>query len=128
MRIEDNPPFTNWDISPDGTRIAVVHNDDRIRIFELSSGEESVISKEGWSLGEFVTWSADGEGVYLDGGTTTASRFRRGLLYVSLNEDVTLLRQTLHDWHVQPVTSPDGRHLAFASMFFSGNAWMIEDF
>ena len=128
LRIEDNPPFTNWDISPDGTRIAVVHNDDRIRIFELSSGEESVISQEEWIFGEFVAWSVDGEGVYLDGGPKTSDRRRRGLLYVSLKEDVTLLRQTPHDWHVQPVTSPDGRHLAFASMFFSGNAWMIEDF
>ena len=34
-RIKDNPPFTKWDVSPDGKSVAVVHNDGRIRVVNL---------------------------------------------------------------------------------------------
>ena len=40
----------------------------------------------------------------------------------------TVLRDKQNEWHVRPVASPDGRYLAFASMIFDSNVWMIENF
>jgi len=37
------------------------------------------------------------------------------------------LLTTPSEWHVYVRASPDGRHVAFASMPFHGNAWLIED-
>jgi serine/threonine protein kinase/Tol biopolymer transport system component len=130
LRIEDRPPFTNWDVSPDGSRLVVGHNDDRLRIFDLATGEETVLTDEGLSYGEFPVWSADGRGVFVDGGYATRGRLQKGLLYVSLEDGkVHVLRLNWGEWDIHPVPSADGKRLAFAANFFyDGNAWMVEEF
>ena len=50
------------------------------------------------------------------------------ILHVDLDGQVHVLRGKTNEWHVRPVASPDGRRLAFATMPFHGNVWMIEDF
>ena len=128
-RIVDNPPFTNWDLSPDGERVAVVHNDGRIRIVELATGSEYVLTNESWWFGEFVSFAADGKAVFVDGSRSrTLATTRKSLLRVSLGSetDVDELRYRRNVWHILPQTSPDGRFLAFAAMTFSANAYMIE--
>ena len=127
-RIAHRAPFTNWDLSPDGSMVAVVHNDDNlVRLVELASGRESLLQVDGWSSFEYVSWSADGSGLFLNAGFATAA-IDRPLLRVDLDGEVHVLRQRPNEWHVYPVASPDGRYLAFASMPFHGNAWLIEGF
>ena len=41
---------------------------------------------------------------------------------------VTVLRHEANEWHLFPAASPDGKHLAFATMVLDSNAWMVEDF
>jgi Tol biopolymer transport system component len=130
LRIEDRPPFTNWDLSPDGSRLVVGHNDGRLRIFDLATGEETVLSHAGLSYGEYPTWSTDGRGFFVDGGYASRGRLQKGLLYISLDGgEVHVLRQNWGEWDTHTVPSPDGKRLAFAANFFyDANAWMIERF
>ena len=85
------------------------------------------MARDGWRLGEFVAWSANGPGLIMDG-NPRSSFFRKSLVYVPLDSDeVHVLRREPNQWHVSPKVSPDGRYLAFGLMVFSGNAWMIQD-
>jgi serine/threonine protein kinase len=131
LRVADRPPFTNWDLSPDGSRLVIGHNDGRLRIFDLATAEERVLQDEGGlEYGEFPVWSADGRGVFVDGGYGMRRLFRKGVLYVSYPEgEAYLLRDSWNEWDTHPVPSPDGKRLAFAANFYyDGNAWMIESF
>jgi len=129
MTVESRSFFYQWDLSHDGKRIALVHNDGRLRIINIEDGAEREIVRDGWNLGEFVSWLPDGSGVIVDGTRQEAQiTSRKGLLYVSLeSEEVRFLRRERNQWHVRPSISPDGHWIAFGLMVFSGNAWMIED-
>ena len=74
-------------LSPDGSRLVVGHNDDLLRIFNLATGKETVLSHEGLSYGEFPTWSVDGRGLFVDGGYASRGRLQRGLLYIPLDTE-----------------------------------------
>ncbi len=127
-RIEDRPPFSNWDLSPDGSQVAVVHNDDnQIRIVPLRGGGERVVAVKEWQGFEFIAWARNGQGFYVDGRSLKHASYP-ALLHVDLEGRVTVLREQAHEWHLMPVPSPDGRYLAFAVMAFHGNVWMIENF
>ncbi len=131
LRIEHRDPFTGWDLSPDGTRVAVVHNDNNeVKVIDLESGEERSVIVRGWQSFEFITWAADGLGFVVNAwpdeeafGPGTGA----GLIYVNLTGKATLLRRRPNEWDVFPVMSPDGRQLAFSTMKFHANAWMIEN-
>ena len=130
-RIEDRPPFINWGLSPDGTQVAVVHNDDdSIRIVTLATGKERVLRLNEWQGFEFVSWAIDGTGLFINGGGKNryTNLYYPALLRVALDGQVHVLREKANEWHIYPVASPDGRRLAFATMPFHGNVWMIEDF
>ena len=130
-RIDNRPPFTNWDLSPGGTQIAVVHNDDdSIRIVSLATGEERVLRLNEWLGFELISWATDIAGLFISGGGKNVyldSTYPE-LLRVALDGQVHVLREKANEWHVRPMVSPDGRRLAFATMPFHGNVWMIEDF
>lgn len=128
VRVEDKPPFTFWDLSPDGTRVALVHNENSIRLIELPGGAEAELSRDGWILGESVAWSADGESLFIDGGPLESTVYKKALLNVTLDGEVHVLRQKANEWHIFPVPSPDGRFLAFGVVVFSGNVMMLEGF
>jgi hypothetical protein len=105
----------------------MVHNDGPARIIDLENGVEREVSRDGWTLGEFVAWSASGRGLVMDA-NSGSSIFRKNLVHVPLDSDeVHVLRRAPNQWHVMPKVSPDGRYLAFGLMVFSGNAWMIQD-
>jgi len=126
LRFANESSFTEWDLSPDGFRVAVSGNDDRLRVFELATGLETVIEVPGWHYGEFPRWAADSQGVYIDGGPATQGQ-RKGLLHISLDGEVRSLRQNWNEWVTFPVPSPDGKHLAFASQVFSADVWVLEN-
>jgi len=125
--VVNHPPFAQWALSPDGGRIALVHNTGPARIIDLADGSERELSRPGWALGEFVDWSQDGQGLFMDG-QNLSGFFRKALVYTPIDTNETyVLRREPNQWHVRPRTSPDGSKLAFDLMIFSGNAWMIEN-
>jgi serine/threonine protein kinase/dipeptidyl aminopeptidase/acylaminoacyl peptidase len=126
-----------WDLSPDGTRIAILRRSEAtIHILSLSrQTSEDVIGKRLISL-ETVDWAANGRGLFV-------SSVREGgsaLLHLDLKGDSHLLWESKGT--VEPgitafvggpsapwvVPSPDGRHLAICVWSLNANIWMMENF
>ncbi len=128
IAIDDIPPFTNWALSPDGRLAAVTHNKGIVRIVDFENKSEREYSEDNWTFGEYVDWSVDGSGLFMDG-YRGDSPLMKSLLHYSLEtREVSVLRDEPAQWHVRPKASPDGKYLAFGLMVFSGNVWMIDDF
>jgi Tol biopolymer transport system component len=127
FEIDLYPPFSNWALSPDRRRLAMVHNLGMIRVFDIESMNEQTITNANYRFGEFVDWTADGEGLILDAYTGNEPRMKSIVFVDVASEEVVILRDEPNQWHVRTYVSPDGEKVAFGLMKFSGNAWMIEN-
>jgi hypothetical protein len=115
----------DWDVSPDGTQVAVPNHDSRdarIRVVSLEpkpnqAGEREVLLPGMTDLRGLV-WAADGRGWFVSVDTTVGNQ----LLYVYLDGRF----QSLGDIHGWAVPSPDGRRVAFLNTIIATNAWLIE--
>jgi len=123
-----SPNAPSWDLSPDGSRIAVPLYDPssgRIRIIPVAGGAPFDVAVEGWPCIDDVNWSPDGKALYASSscpGTTT-------ILRVDLAGRASRLWQQRGTFAIgRGMPSPDGRHLAIVHATIEGNAWMIEDF
>jgi hypothetical protein len=118
----------SWDLSPDGSRIALHSHSERhrIHVFSLTGGRESQdVALKGWNLGEYgLDWTADGKGLYL------SSPIHGGvaLLYVDLQSDAHVIWEQDGGFATWGVPSPDGRHLAMPGDIQNSNIWMIQNF
>ena len=118
----------SWDLSPDGTRIALHSHSDqqRIHVFSLTGGRESQdVVLKGWTLGEYgLDWTADGKGLYV------SSPIQGGvaLLYVNFQGDAHVIWKREGGVATWGVPSPDGRHLAMPGDIQNSNIWMIQNF
>jgi eukaryotic-like serine/threonine-protein kinase len=126
-----------WDLSPDGTRIAIVQRSEAtIHLLSLSGHAPAEVVVKGWSALQTLDWTADGKGVFVTSTTGKGS----AVLEVDLEGNAHLLWEPkgsiqslstpfvgglLTPW---AVPSPDGRHLALCQWSFSANMWMMEDF
>jgi serine/threonine protein kinase/Tol biopolymer transport system component len=136
----------SWDLSPDGTRIAVAKQGGRrFDILSLNGRAAHEILVKGWDIGinasiasggsegvDFA-WATDGKGLFTAGRTPQESV----LLHVDLQGNAHILRQqkeglspTIKAGFFGPwgVPSPDGRHLALLGWTRNSNVWMIEGF
>ena len=129
--------WTDWvqdaDISPDGSTIALATRRAEqgiIQIRPLTGGGVRELNLAGWANTMNVHWSADGKGWFLIAfstkGLTSKGTTPPSLLRVDLRGKVQVLRQE-SDW-VDPIPSPDGRHLALAGPAATRNVWMFDNF
>ncbi len=123
MDIEPSMTST-WDLSPDGSRIAVIR-EGRIRLLSLKSGVTTDLAVRGGnSFGE-IDWSADGNALFVSSQTSQDTT----LLRVDLRgEPRALWHQKLNFMGTKGIPSPDRRHLAVAGWTTDSNVWMIENF
>jgi Tol biopolymer transport system component len=115
-----------WDLSPDGSTVAVVSLDevkDRIRMVHVQTGSTRSISVGDTANLSGITWSADGRSWFI----TSSSVRGAALLRVGANGETSDLWKTTNTVG-SPVASPDGRNLAFTVSTHNSNAWMIENF
>lgn len=116
----------DWDISPDGSEIAIPNHDPRdatIRLVPLDAragtAEKSVTIKSLKNLSG-VVWAADGKGWYVAVRDTNRGR----LFYVDRKGRVlTKLMESMAATFAVP--SPDGRHVAFMDWTVSANVWKV---
>jgi Tol biopolymer transport system component len=128
LRISHREPFTGWDLSPDGSTLAVVHcDDDTIRLISVPSGQEQTLHVKGWANFEWVSWAADGQRLFVNAGFALAGKYP-DLVSVDLDGNAIVLRHAPSHWHAHIATSPDGKYLGFSSMPFHGNVWLITGF
>ncbi|MGH9555833.1 MAG: hypothetical protein ACRD2Y_08430 [Terriglobales bacterium] len=115
-----------WDLSPDGSTVAIVDLDehkDRIRLIELETGSGRSIPVGRSMHLSGISWSADGTGLFVTGSSVRGA----ALLQVRLSGAVSEMWTTSTVLGA-PVASPDGKNLAFSVSTNNGNAWMIENF
>jgi Tol biopolymer transport system component len=118
----------NSNLSPDGTRVAVVKQpDDRIHILPFDGLAQTEIVVPGWNNLTSAVWAVDDKGLFVGADVTGG----RALLYVDLKGDPSLLWQQNGSGspvNVWGVPSPDGRHLAIHTSTLNSNMWMAEKF
>jgi Tol biopolymer transport system component len=121
----DATTYYHWDLSPDGTRIALLkHREGRVQILSLIGETPQDVTVKGWNILTSVRWTADGNGLLV------SSHSPRGavMLYVDLQGNARLLWEQPGGIDVYGVPSPDGRHLAMRGWNVESNLWMMENF
>jgi serine/threonine protein kinase/dipeptidyl aminopeptidase/acylaminoacyl peptidase len=114
-----------WNISPDGTRIALLGPDrGRIHILSLGGYPPQTITVNGWKGLDAVTWAADGKSLFLSSSKDQVPV----VLRVDMQGDARVLWEVPGGTSTYAVPSPDGRHLAMQKMTTDGNMWMMENF
>jgi serine/threonine protein kinase/Tol biopolymer transport system component len=128
-RFDTAPNFSNyiWDLSPDGSSIAIVQESEgRISILSLSGRAPLEIQPNGWRTAKSLDWTADGKALLI----SSRIQGELALLLVNLQGNVRVLWRALagRDEATVGVPSPDGRHLAMLGWSESGNIWMLQNF
>jgi serine/threonine protein kinase len=115
----------HWDISPDGTQIALLkHRDGSVQILSLNGGAvRRIVSKGGITLSS-VVWTADGKGLFVSSYTWRGA----DMLHMDFQGNTRLLWEHPGGIEIYGVPSPDGRHLAMRGWNVEGNIWMMENF
>jgi Tol biopolymer transport system component len=119
-----------WDLSPDGTRIAIAKaGETHIDLIDTSGKPIMGIAVKGWDLGLGVDgfdWALDQKGLFI------TSRTQQGgevLLHVDLQGNTHKLWEAPRaSGLLWGIPSPDGRHLAFPNNILNSNMWMVENF
>ena len=121
----DPTTYYHWDLSPDGTRIALLKNrDNRIEILSLIGGVDQEVVAKGWDFLTSVTWTANGKGLLVSGyGERGAA-----MLHLDLQGNAQLLWEHPSVVNIYGVPSPDGRHLAMRGWNVDSSLWLMENF
>ena len=115
-----------WDLSPDGSAVAIVDLDepkDDIRVVELENGSARTIAVGSSERLSGICWSADGKSWFVTGSSLRGS----AIFQVRLDGAVSELWKSSTAL-ASPLVSPDGKNLAFSSSTYNSNAWVIENF
>ena len=130
-------PTTAWDLSPDGTQIAILKQSEAtITLVSLATNATQAIAVKGSPKLYSLDWSTDGQGLFVaalaNGGSS--------LMHLDLKGNAQTLwyfkggvrepGDLFHTGTLAPraVPSPDGRSLAIQGRSVSSNVWMIENF
>jgi eukaryotic-like serine/threonine-protein kinase len=116
----------DWDISPNGSQVAIPNHDPRkasirlVPLDERAGSSEKIVTVRTLKNLTGVVWAANGKGWYV-----AVSDANRGVLYyVDLEGRVrTNLIESMRATYAVP--SPDGRHVGFADWTVSANVWEI---
>jgi hypothetical protein len=130
-RVDYHSPSATWDLSPDGTRLAIVDSiqeKGEVRILNLVDRKSAMLPVRDWkwkALGE-IKWAADGKGLF----ALAQSASSTVLLSIDANGNPTVLHEmpTGAAWVSNFVSSPDGRSLAFTKRMFRGDVMLLENF
>jgi hypothetical protein len=117
-----------WDLSPDGTRIAVLGNHSIHLLLMNSSAVSRVIpwfSGKGWTG---FDWASDGKGFFITRMSSGLGLpfYRSSLYFVPLSGDAHLLWRPESYFRTYGVPSPDGRRIALDAEEIDSNIWMIK--
>ena len=116
------------EISPDGTRVAVLMaREGKIHIVSISgeSPRDILVTSRPLDM-EAIYWAADSGGVYLSSTSYTGVPSGTDLLHVDVNGRVSVV------WHGSPpeptvgIPSPDGRHIAITHTSAVSNVWLLK--
>jgi hypothetical protein len=115
-----------WDLSPDGSKIALgdFGRGDRIRILVVNGGAVREVPVKGFRTIASVGWTADGGSLFMTGTMPEGGSVIR---HISFDGESQILYKAAA-WLERPIPSPDGAHLAFGQATSNNNVWTIENF
>ena len=130
--LDISPGFQGWvgglelppqaaELSPDGTRIALAQNTNRVKIFSLQGELLREIELKDWRSINYPTWTSDGNALIVSAG-------KSALLRISLDGQVQTLLDSRGVDAIVAFPSPDGQHLAIMGDGMSRNIWLMENF
>ena len=126
LRLHTDTAGSVWDLSPDGSSVAIVNlgeNQDSIHLVQLRNGSSTVIPLGRSEHISGISCSVDGQGWFV----TSSSVHKATIFHVTSNGKVSELWTTSSILGT-PLASPDGKDLAFTISTFNSNAWAIENF
>jgi Tol biopolymer transport system component len=117
----------SWSLSPDASHLAVLNLDKQgpaILIISVADGSLKTLLLDS-SIGrpQSISWAADSMGFFL----TCRAPDSFNLVHITLFGKVhTLLRTDRKQFIINPLPSPDGKHLAFQGQTWDSNLWIIQ--
>jgi eukaryotic-like serine/threonine-protein kinase len=131
-RVEADPYIiARWDVSRDGSRLALVRplqNRPGIEVLNLQEHTWRDIPVEPpWAAHlQSIGWAADGESFFA---TYWLLPNSFNLLHITLDGKVDPLFSNGHDQTIMnPMPSPDGKYVAFEGRTMDSNVWVLENF
>lgn len=128
--IEPNAPYA-WDLSPDGTRIAITRiGSHHIHLLALNGSGRTEIAWSGSSgTGNWsgFDWSSDSTGIFVTHQSPFGS-FVTSLYFIGRDGKVHLLWNPKSYLGTYGVPSPDGKRIALHAEEVDSNLWAIENF
>jgi eukaryotic-like serine/threonine-protein kinase len=139
-RFDVSPGAYDWDLSPDGTHMAVIkYSEALIHVLSFDGKPPTEIDAKDRTSLQTVNWAADGKGVLASSATPQGS----ALLHLDSQGNAHVLwrqKGSIAPWNGDyeiglsgpsapwAVPSPDGRHVAIYHWSLSGNMWMMDNF
>jgi len=117
----------SWDVSPDGSRIAVAEAglNDRLQILPVTvPGESRELSITGFRAVVSVGWAADGASLFVTGTAPEGGAIIRHVLFEGRSDLLYKVDGSLE----RPLQSPDRRYLSFGQATSNSNVWTIQNF
>ena len=118
----------HWDLSPDGSKIAIVYNGvqkGEIRLVNLADRSIAVLRVGNWRNLQDISWAADGNSLFAVAFDSSVC-----LLSVDAKGTAKVVSEIPADtgWISSIVPSPDGKHLAFTKRVYAGDVILLENF
>jgi Tol biopolymer transport system component len=127
-RVASVEEFTQWTISPDGSRLAITNVDPqqrKVKIVLLSGVVERTFEISGWPRPNSLDWTADSKALLMSFAGPSGATLGR----VDFNGHVEALYTLSGSSLAIGISAPDGKHLAIAGSMLSGrNVWLLENF
>jgi Tol biopolymer transport system component len=114
-------------LSPDGKRISLISDvNNQLRIINTADGSIKTLNLEAWGALQSASWSSVGTRIYVNG----LRNGKWGIASVDMEGKVQVVTQALgpQAWIHSPVSSPDGRYLAYNQRDFESNVALLESF
>ena len=130
-RLEYQSAVSSWDLSPDGSRLAIVDQGQgkgEIRILNLADRKVTVLPVRDWKWWylQKIRWAADGKSLF----ALAASASSFALLSIDANGNPSVLNEIPSGtgWVESIVPSPDSQSLAFTKRTYVDDVMLLENF